>query len=211
MKPVRVLLIRHGETAGPKDILYSQREVPLSERGLSQSRKLVENLKELPLGAVYASDLSRAALPAKWLAQEAGLPLHLRRELREIDFGRWSGLSFSALLEIPAFRARLKNPAEIAPPGGETLVELKERALKAINEIKIRYPGQIVAVFTHGGLIRALLLHCLGSSLNNFFRLQQDYAAVNLVDFFPEGPLVRLVNGPCELNLKSLLERSALV
>ncbi len=209
MEKVRVFLIRHGETAGPQGVLYSQKDVPLSERGLFQSRKLVAGLKEIPFTAVYASDLTRAALPASWLAEEKKIPLFLRRELREIDFGSWSGKSFSDLLKIPEFTRRLENPEKISPPGGETLKELQARGLAVLEEMCKRFPGGTVAVFTHGGLIRALLLWALGAGLKNFFRLQQDFAAVNLLDLFPEGPVVRLVNGPFDLNFKLLLERDS--
>ncbi len=207
--PLRLFLIRHGETVGPKGVLYSQQDVPLSPRGLWQSKKLVSALEEVPLAAVFASDLTRAATPARWLAERKGIPLFLRPELREINFGAWTGKTFAELLKLPDFRQRLAEPAAIAPPGGETLFELQQRALKAIEEIRARFPEKIVAVFTHGGLIRALLLHVLGASLNNFFKLQQDHAAVNLIDFYPEGPVVRLVNGPFELNFNMLLARDA--
>ncbi len=211
MKATRVFLIRHGETAGPRGVLYSQREVPLSERGLFQSRKLVEGLKDIPLAAVYASDLERAALPATWLAKEKQIPLFLRRELREIDFGAWSGKSFAELLQIPEFAARLEAPEKISPPGGESLAELQRRGISVLEEIQKKFAGETVAVFTHGGLIRVLVLFALGAGLGNFFRLQQDFAAVNLIDFFPEGPVVRLVNGPFDLNFKLLLERDTRV
>lgn len=211
MEGVRVFLIRHGETAGPKGVLYSQQDVPLSEHGLYQSQRLVAGLKEISLTAVYASDLARAALPAKWLSEEKEIPLYLRPELREIDFGAWSGKSFAELLKIPEFSARLKEPEKISPPGGESLRELQRRGLLVLEEIRQKFDGGTVAVFTHGGLIRVLLLYALGAGLKNFFRLQQDYAAVNLIDLFPEGPVVRLVNGPFDLNFKLLLQRNALI
>lgn len=211
MRPLRLILIRHGETKGPKGVLYSQEDVPLSERGLWQSRRLVEALKEVPLEAVYASDLKRASLPARLLAEERKVPLYLSSRWREIDFGRWAGLSFRELMRIPEFWLRLREPARIAPPGGESLADLRDRALQAVEEIRARHPQGTVAVFTHGGLIRVLILYALGSGLNNFFRLEQDYAAVNLVDFYPEGPVVRLVNAPFELNLKLVLERESLL
>ncbi|NPA49492.1 MAG: histidine phosphatase family protein [Thermodesulfobacteria bacterium] len=211
MEGVRVFLIRHGETAGPRGVLYSQQDVPLSERGLEQSRRLVDGLREISLTAVYASDLERAALPARWLAEERQIPLHLRPGLREIDFGAWSGKSFAELLQIPEFSARLEEPEKISPPGGESLLELQERGLLVLEEIRQKFCGGTVAVFTHGGLIRVLLLHALGAGLRNFFRLQQDYAAVNLLDIFPQGSVVRLVNGPFDLNFKLLLERDTLV
>ncbi len=207
MEGVRILLIRHGETVGPKGVLYSQQDVPLSEKGLYQSRKLVTGLKEIPLAAVYASDLKRTVLPAKWLAKEKKVPLYLRSDLREINFGLWSGKSFAELLQIPEFSERLKDPEKISPPGGESLKELQKRGLEVLKEIQHQFRGSTVVVFSHGGLIRALLLYALGAGLRNFFRLHIDFAAVNMIDVFPAGPVVRLVNGPFDLNFKLLFER----
>lgn len=210
-RPVRVLFLRHGETAGRPGILYSQREVPLSEYGLKQTEILVEGLKKLPIMAIYSSDLKRARLGAEWLAEATKAPLIITPWLREIDFGEWTGKHFSELWELPEFRARLKDPENLAPPGGESLRDLQARALKVIEEIKERFSEGLVVVFTHGGLIRTVIAHALGASLRHFFRIQQDFAAVNLIDYFEDTAVVHLVNGPFDLNFFTLLSRKSLV
>ncbi len=211
MRPTRLLLIRHGKTEGTPGVLYSQQDVPLSEEGWRQTETLIEGLKTVPLQAIYTSDLSRARLAAERLAELTRAPLHVTKKLREIDFGAWSGKHFQELLELPEFKERLKDPERIAPPGGESLRDLARRAGEVIEEIRQRYPGGLVAVFTHGGLLRVVIAEALGAGLKNFFRLQQDYAAVNFLDYYPEGPVVRLVNGPFDLNFRTLLERESLV
>ncbi|OAG27960.1 histidine phosphatase family protein [Thermodesulfatator autotrophicus] len=208
MKPTRIFLVRHGEVKGPKGVLYSQNDVPLSEKGLKQSKELVEVFLQLPLAAVYTSDLTRARLPGEMLCQQKNIPHLIKKKLREINFGAWAGKSFSELLEIPEFRERLKDPAKIKPPQGETLEELLSRGLSVIKEATERFEGQNVVFFIHGGLIRVLILYALGSSLSNFFRLQIDYAGINLIDFYPDGPVVRLMNGKIGLNLKMFLNES---
>ncbi len=210
MKPTRLFLVRHGQVDGPKGVLYSQKDVPLSKEGLRQSELLTELFAGISLAAVYTSDLSRAKLPGELLKERKDVPLFIKKELREIDFGSWSGKSYSELLEMPAFRERLKAPSRFRPPGGETLGELLNRGLKVIEEAVQKFPGENVVFFIHGGLIRVLVLHALGSSLDNFFRLQIDYASINLIDFYPEGPVVRLVNAPAGLNFKIILEKSSL-
>lgn len=211
MRPTRVFFLRHGETAGPRGVLYSQRDVPLSDRGLEQTKRLVEALKALPVSAVYSSDLLRARLGAEWLVEILGIPLVVTPKLREIDFGKWTGKLFSELWKLPEFQSRLKDPETLAPPGGESLRDLQERALEVVEEIRQKYNGELVVVFTHGGLIRTVVAHALGLSLKNFFRLQQDFAAVNLIDYFEDTTLVRLVNGPFDLNFSTLLERDTKV
>ncbi|WP_022852887.1 histidine phosphatase family protein [Thermodesulfatator atlanticus] len=211
MKPTRLILIRHGKVSGRPGVLYSQHDIPLAPEGIRQSELLVKNLEKLPLAAVYASDLSRAKYPAELLAQKKDLPLIVRKELREIDFGAWSGKSYDELLKIPAFQERLKDPSKIKPPQGETLKDLRERALSVIKEACEKFSGENVVFFTHGGLLRVVILWALGASLKNFFRLQIDYGAINLIDFYTEDPLVRLVNAPYDLDPEKLNSNSWLV
>ncbi len=211
MRPTRLLLIRHGETEGEPGVLYSQQDVPLSEEGWRQTEVLLQGLQNLPLEVIYTSDLSRARLAAERLARLTGLPLYVTKKLREIDFGAWSGKHFRELLETPEFKARLKDPENISPPGGESLRDLARRAHEVLEEILTQHSGKLVAVFTHGGLLRVMMAQALGAGLKNFFRIHQDFAAVNLVDYYPEGPVVRLVNGPFDLNFKTLLERQSSV
>ncbi len=204
MKPTQVLLLRHGETICGQGILYSQLDVELSKRGLEQTKILVNGLKCLPINVIYSSDLLRARIGAEWLAKETGAPLIVTSKLREINFGKWTGKRFDELLKLPAFRLRLSNPETISPPGGESLKDLQNRALEVINEILEKFCEKLVVVFTHGGVIRSIIVNALGTSLKNFFRIHQDFACVNLIDYYESGPVVRLINGPFNINFSTL-------
>ncbi len=206
-RPLLLLLLRHEETENPRGVLYGQQEVPLSPRGRARTQALVRKLARLPVKAVYGSDLTRAAYGAELLSRETGAPLTLTPLLREIHFGRWTGLTFAELLEIPEFRERLANPAEIRPPGGESLRELSVRALKALNLIREKHPEGLVVVFAHGGFNRALLCTLFEIPLKRFFSLEQRPGAMNLMVFFPEAPpLLALLNAPPELDLAPFLD-----
>ncbi len=208
MKATRIIFLRHGETVGPQGVLYSQQDIPLSEKGLQQTRVLVEGLKNLAeIKAVYASDLSRARLGAEWLAEVKKVPMIITPKLRELNFGRWSGKHFKELMDLEEFRQRLQNPEHLAPPGGETLEELQSRALEIIDEICTKFGGEMVVVFTHGGLLRTVVAHALDIPLRKFFSLQQDFGAVNLIDYYKDATVVKLVNGPFDLNFETLLSR----
>ena len=206
-RPLFLLLLRHEETENPRGVLYGQRDVPLSARGRARTEALIERLARLPVKAVYGSDLTRAAYGARLLSRRTGVPLTLTPLLREIHFGEWTGLTFAELLEIPEFRKRLANPAEIRPPGGESLSELSQRASRALNLIRENHPEGLVVVFAHGGFNRALLCTLFEIPLRRFFSLEQRPGAMNLVIFFPEAsPLLTLFNAPPELDLAPFLE-----
>ncbi|QJA06658.1 histidine phosphatase family protein [Thermosulfurimonas marina] len=205
--PLLVLLLRHEETLNPEGRLYGQEEVSLSETGRRRTEALVERLCRFPVRAVYGSDLSRSAYGAQRLAALTGAPLRLTPDLREIDFGAWTGRTFAELLKIPEFRLRLSDPEALAPPGGETLAELAQRALGVLTEIRREFSSGLVVIFGHGGLNRALLCRLLELPLRRFFSLEQRPGAVNLLVFYPEAsPLLALFNAPSDLDLGPYLD-----
>ena len=206
-KPLLLLLLRHEETQSPPGTLYGQKDVPLSPQGRLRTQQLVQRLAQFPVTAVYGSDLSRSRFGAELLAQKTSAPLRLTPDLREIDFGAWSGKTFKELLKVPDFCERLQDPEKIAPPGGETLRDLSQRALKVFQEIKDHFPSGLVVVFGHGGLNRALIASLLEIPLSRFFSLEQRPGALNLLVFFPESaPLLALFNASPELDLRPYLE-----
>ncbi|MGZ4411320.1 MAG: histidine phosphatase family protein, partial [Gaiellaceae bacterium] len=89
-----MLLARHGETDWNAERRFQGHADPqLNERGVEQARELARTLADVPLDAVYASDLRRASETARIAVESRRLRVHELRELREVDVGEWSGLS----------------------------------------------------------------------------------------------------------------------
>lgn len=158
-----LLLIRHGQTEWNLLGKYTgQSDIPLTDRGREQARQLAIALKVNPPDAVVSSDLIRAQETAKILTQPFHLPVHTDPRLREINQGVWEGMYFDDIKAKYAqeFAARQTNPLEVAPPGGETVGEVRERVITAVNDIAQKYPDQRVAIVAHGlalALIKAYL------------------------------------------------------
>lgn len=149
------------------------------------------------LDAVYCSDLSRAVKSAEIIAEPHGLVPVKMPALRERSFGVWEGMTFSEIKErFPGeFEAWADNPMAHSPVGGESTLEVKERVVKALNEILNRHIGDTIAVVAHGGVNRILICDILGMPLENIFRIEQDYGAVNVIEFWDRYPVVKLLNG----------------
>jgi alpha-ribazole phosphatase/probable phosphoglycerate mutase len=79
--------------------------------------------------------------------------------------------------------------------GGETTIEVRDRVIGAVDTILREHAGQYVAVVAHGGVNRIILCHILGIPLENIFRVEQDYAALNIVEFWEKYPVLKLLNG----------------
>ncbi len=157
-----LLLIRHGQTDWNLEGRYTgQTDVPLNAKGISQAKTLARRLANEPLEAIYTSDLSRARQTAELLAQATMAPLVVDRRLREIDQGQWEGLLFDEIRSRfhEAWKRRVNHPLEVAPPGGETVGDIRRRVLEALEEILHAHPLDTVAIVAHGLALAIIKVH----------------------------------------------------
>lgn len=195
----RVFLLRHGEVEGHGEARYNgQQDVALTPRGLKHYQQLVERLRSRPVQAVYSSDLARCFQGAEMLAAAYGLVPTALQELRELHAGEWEGRPWSELqTRYPKeWQARLDDIVHYRIPGGENLLDLRQRARSAVAQIISRHSGQELIVVAHGGVNRVLLLDALGAPLERVFSLSQFYGCVNILDYGLKGRItVQLING----------------
>lgn len=163
MDPTRLLLVRHGQTAGNEgggQVLLGHTDLPLTPEGLRQARCLAARLRRRPLAAIYSSPLQRAGATAQEVA--VGRPVRVRwcRGLREIDCGAADGLEVEAVQRRypAAWEAnRRQDDADFRWPGGESYRELRGRVLQACDRIASRHAGARVLVVTHAGVVNQVV------------------------------------------------------
>ena len=192
----RLLLVRHA-TAQGNGRFQGQRNVPLTDTGRRELPLLVKKCSKYPVRVIYSSDLRRACETAEAIAQEFGLELKTRSELREMSFGTWEGLSWKQVTSCfpDAARLWLERFPRHTIPGAESFSSFKRRVAQAVREIVRANPGRCVVIVSHAGVIRVALARALGLPDRNLFRLEQSPCAVNVIDAFNDGAVVRLVNG----------------
>jgi len=199
----RLYLVRHGETVWNSEVrIQGHRDIPLSELGRRQARLLAQRLAAVALDAAYASDLQRAAQTAAVILAGRGLAAWPCPELREADFGRWEGLTYPEVTALfPAEQAaRRRRPAEVAPTGGELLPDMLRRVQQMIAGVLGKHPGGNVLVVSHGGPLRVLLGSLLGLGLESYWKMRVDNCSLSIVDTYPEGAIVSLLNDTCHLD-----------
>lgn len=198
MERTRLFLIRHGQVEGHEAKRYNgQKNVALTAHGRQQLDTVAARLAGVPLDAVWSSDLDRCRYGAERLAAPRGLNVIYREELRELHAGDWEGLTWEELqCRYPTeWQARLANIVDYRMPGGESFRDAARRVLPELGRLLARHPGQNVALVAHGGVNRIILLDAIGAPLDRVFSLEQDYACLNVIDYFADGyRTVRLMN-----------------
>jgi alpha-ribazole phosphatase len=153
--------------------------------------------QEENLSAIYCSDLQRAIKSAEIIAGPHSLVPVKLPALRERSFGIWEGMSFMEIKgKYPReFEAWAENPVRYSPPGGENTLDADARVAAAMEKIVDDHAGEMIAIVAHGGVNRLILCRIMGIPLENIFRIEQDYAAVNIIEFWDKYPVVKLLNG----------------
>jgi probable phosphoglycerate mutase len=187
MTATRIFLVRHGATVlSAEDAFAGDTDVPLSDIGREQLRKLARRLATEPLAAVYASPLGRTMETARILAEPHGKPVTPKDGLREISHGHWEGKTRAAVeKEFPEEYARWESdPYSFSPSGGETGLAVTARAMPALLAIVEAHPGKQVLVVSHKATIRLMIGSLLGFDLRRYRDyLDQSPASLNILDF----------------------------
>jgi broad specificity phosphatase PhoE len=160
----KAVLARHGTTNWNVEKRYlGHTDIPLNETGRNEARQMGLELSEVPLDAIYSSDLRRAFETAQIVRDEilsAAGKLHeviTDSRLREMHFGMIEGMSYeeAMLLDSVSVTAWYDQMETIPPPGGtESALQVQERVVDFMNEIGQK-GFQRVLIVTHGGAIRS--------------------------------------------------------
>ena len=199
----KIYLIRHGEVEGANPRRYNGHiDVPLSGNGIAQIKRLaaflsgkVARRESGKLTAIYTSGLSRAVKTAEIIAEPFGLEPVVVDGLKERSFGEWEGMSFDEVDEKwpEAFQAWADDPLSFSPIGGESTLETRDRVIPVFNKIAADHKGEEIAIVSHGGVTRVILCEMLGIPLENIFRIEQDFGALNVIEIW-DYPVVKQIN-----------------
>lgn len=192
-----LFLIRHGEVEARYHRVFGGRiDMDLSPRGHEQAQALARHLREKHFDAIYASPMKRAQQTLAPLAASRPRPAVTVPELREVDFGDWTGLNFAQVRE--RFHAHayewLRHLEQASIPTAECGQALRARLEPCVRKILADHVGQTVAVVCHGGVIRAILALLLELPLSKLAAFEIDYASLTWVEIQPHRTEVQLLN-----------------
>jgi broad specificity phosphatase PhoE len=187
----RLYLVRHGSTVlSAEDRFAGATDVDLSADGREQAQRLAERLADDRICAAYCSPMRRTIDTAAIIGEPSGLTPQPRDGLREINHGRWEGLTRAEVER--RFRAEYEawetDPFTYAPEGGESGLSVLARALPVIRDLVVRHADDTVLVVSHKATIRLLISSLLGFDARGYRdRLDQQPACLNVLEF--NGPV----------------------
>jgi len=188
-------LLRHGEHVLRGRVLAGRSPgVGLSARGRAEIAAVADRLVDEPIAALYSSPLQRARETAEILSEKLGLPIEYRDDVLELDFGEWTGLTFDAVRADERWRLWSTCRSIATVPGGESMRQVQERAVKALCELHQTHREGTVVVVSHGDVIRAALLFALGMPLDLYSRLEVGLASTSTIQIDDFGIRVLTVN-----------------
>lgn len=202
----RIYLIRHGETEWNKLQKTQGRSnnIPLSEEGIRQARLLAARLQEEEIDIVFSSELVRANETARIIAEPHGIEVKTYDELAEINFGCFEGLEYSQIKEQykEVYSLWSQSPHLANIPGGESIMELRERSMGRLNKILRENKGRNIVVVSHGITVKVLIACMLGIDLGNIHKIRQDNTSLNIFEYNEKGFTANVINDTCHLRCK---------
>jgi len=180
-----LILARHGETVWNVEKIYRGRtDVNLDEVGIKQAELLGKYLSNRELEAIYSSPLKRAIDTANIIARYQKIGVHIAEGLIDFDYGEWQSLPEQEAKRLyPTLHNEWHNsPHKVKMPGGESLEDVKTRAIEVVNDVLSKYQGGVVLV-SHRVVNKVLICSLLGLENSYFWNIKQDVCGITIFNY----------------------------
>lgn len=172
----RFLIVRHPETeANAEGRLVGRGDTPYTPRGELQAVLLGERIARFRPDRLLTSPLRRTLMVAALAADRLHLDAEADDRLTELDFGVAEGLMYGEM-ESRGIGFDVRSVAAPVAPGGESRTDIMERVVAVADE-QLDCGGR-VAIVTHGGVVRSLIVHLLGLGIDDIWSFDIQPACV---------------------------------
>lgn len=201
MDMTTLYLVRHGQTAWNREEVFRGRaDIPLNETGRKEALLTGHYLERVKVDSLYSSPLSRAVETAEAIARYQGKEVQISHGLIDIDFGGWQGVSHEEVKERygDLYRQWKHAPHLVRFPQGESLEDVRERALRVIDEVLPDHADETLVMVSHRVVNKTILCGLLGLDNSHFWQIGQDTGCINILEF-GEGFTLRRLNDTSHL------------
>lgn len=190
--PTMTLLGRHGATAMSLEKKFSGAggfDAPLIGLGEAQAHALArEIVARGGIDAIVASPRLRTRQTAAIVAEHAGASISIEDGLIECDFGEWDGHTFTEVQQRwPDELNAWISSTDVAPPGGESFAECRDRVDMARRAVLKRHAGQRIAVISHVTPIKLITGMCVDAPLSSLYRMEMAPCSLTTIAWFADG------------------------
>lgn len=181
----KLYLVRHGESEW--NILkkvQGQQDIPLTENGLQQAKLIANRLVNEKIDKIYSSDLIRAYKTAQIIGNKLNLEVIPMKELREINFGKWEGLTGDIISSKynKEHCLWLKEPEKLQIEGAETLKQLQDRAMEGINKIINDNNVDNILIVSHSATLKMIILGLLNMDISHYKNLSLGNVSLSIIE-----------------------------
>jgi broad specificity phosphatase PhoE len=195
-----LLLVRHGQTDWNLEGRYQGRsDVALNEAGRRQAERVAADLANRRIDAVYSSALSRSLETARAIAARHDLEVRPDPRLNEINQGEWEGVVVTEIMDRhpELFAQWASDPRVVRPPGGESIREVHDRVIVAVEDIARAHPGGTVCLVSHKTAIVVIRSHYRGLDLPEQMGSMPGNATFESIEVEPRPAGEAVSPGPC--------------
>jgi broad specificity phosphatase PhoE len=190
-----VILVRHGQTdENISGRISGQGDASLNASGREQAQLAATVLIPLGVTHLFASPVARARQTAEVLAQHLQLPIEEEADLREVEYGEWEGKFFRDIRQHPMAHQVFHDPIQAVFPEGESLPAVQQRGVQVLERLRRQHPHGIMALVSHGDVIRTVLAYYLGMPFNDYRRLHVDPGALSVLELFDDWVCIKTIN-----------------
>lgn len=175
-----IILARHGETEwNVSEVFRGRIDVDLNETGVKQAELLAGYLSNVRVEAVYSSPLKRALKTAAAITDYQKLEVNIAPGLIDFNFGEWQGLSHHEVQDKyqELYKEWMSHPERVRMPIGESLDDVRNRAMTVVGEVIARYKETVVLV-SHRVVNKVLICALLGLGNTHFWSIKQDTCGI---------------------------------
>ena len=177
-----IILARHGETAwNVAEIFRGRTDVELNETGLKQAELLAEYLSSVRIDAIYSSPMKRALQTAEAIAGCGKLGVNNTPGLIDFNYGKWQGLSRQEVKGRykELYEEWVSRPERVKMPDGESLDDVRERAIAVVDDVVNKYQRAVVLV-SHRVVNKVLICALLGLDNSHFWNIKLDTCGISV-------------------------------
>lgn len=191
-QPTTLLMVRHGVTEMTERKAFSGTggvDPALTERGVAQAQRAADYLKHLePVDVVIASPLLRTRQTAENIAHAVGADIEIEEGFAEANFGEWDGYTFKEIMDRwPDHLQEWLSATHIAPPGGESFDQVRQRVETARQKVLRAYEGKRIVIATHVTPIKLVVREAIDAPMSVLYTLDVAPASITTTSWWPGG------------------------